>query len=372
MAEVTKRTIVIASILKPVNDARMTEKFGHTLAATRQYDVHIIGFPAEVAPTPLIQTHPLPFFKRLSFKRLFARLTVCKLFLKLKPDLIIFTTHELLTAAVLSKLITRCKIIYDVQENYYRNIKYTGAFPYLLRTFIAAGVRLKEIISSSFIDHFFLAESNYSKELNFLRLNFTVLENKLKKPAEKIARRNNPRRNNLLFSGTLSESTGVFKAIEIAVKLHPLNRNITLTIVGYCAQRNVLQKIVNTIEPYPFIRLLGGNQLVPHAEIIEQIKQADAGIISYPFNPSTYGSTPTKLYEYLGHQLPIILIHHPHWIALCEPFQAALVFEPEHINPKKLLEALNTQSFYTAEPLDVFWESEQPRLIRRVQQMLAP
>jgi hypothetical protein len=343
MAEVTKRTIVIASILKPVNDTRMTEKFGQTLAATRQYEVHIVGFPGAAVTTPFLHTHSLPFLKRLSSKRLFA----------------------------LAKLVTRCKIIYDVQENYYRNIRHTDAFPSILRFFTAAWVRLNEVIWSSFIDHFFLAESNYAKELNFPRLNFTVLENKLKKPAEKIVRRNHLQKNNLLFSGTLSESTGVFTAIELAVKLHPLNRDITLTIIGFCAKKNVLQKIVNTIEPYPFIRLLGGNQLVPHAQIIEQIKQADAGIISYPFNPSTYGSTPTKLYEYLGYQLPIILIHHPQWIERCRPFQAAVVFEPEHINPKKLLEALNTQSFYTTEPLDVFWESEQPRLIRQVQQLLA-
>ncbi len=44
MQEIKKSRIVIASVLKPVNDTRMTEKLGGSLL--QRYDVHIIGFPA--------------------------------------------------------------------------------------------------------------------------------------------------------------------------------------------------------------------------------------------------------------------------------------------------------------------------------------
>ena len=41
MQEVKKRRIVLASVLKPVNDSRMFEKMGQSLAP--YYEVHIMG-----------------------------------------------------------------------------------------------------------------------------------------------------------------------------------------------------------------------------------------------------------------------------------------------------------------------------------------
>ena len=43
MADSKKSTVVIASVLKPVDDSRMYEKIGLTLAGSGRYDVHVIG-----------------------------------------------------------------------------------------------------------------------------------------------------------------------------------------------------------------------------------------------------------------------------------------------------------------------------------------
>ena len=43
MADSKKSTVVIASVLKPVDDSRMYEKIGLTLAESGRYDVHVIG-----------------------------------------------------------------------------------------------------------------------------------------------------------------------------------------------------------------------------------------------------------------------------------------------------------------------------------------
>src|SRR5687768_3016440 len=103
MAEVKKRKIVIASVLKPVNDTRMTEKIGQSLADTRQFDIHIIGFRDETTSIPELIIHPLPFFKRLSLKRFFMSWLIFRRLLTLRPDLLIITTHELLIIALLCK-----------------------------------------------------------------------------------------------------------------------------------------------------------------------------------------------------------------------------------------------------------------------------
>jgi hypothetical protein len=367
MAEVKKRRIVIASVLKPVNDTRMAEKIGWSLADTGRFEIHIIGFPGLATKHVSIHLHALPFFKRLSLKRLVIPWHIFRKVFSLKPDLLIITTHELLVMTIIFKLVARIRVIYDVQENYYRNILFTTAFPVLLRPVIALYVRLKEILLARFIDHFFLAEKAYAPELHFLANRYTVLENKSIRFIQ-----SNPQRtkNLLLFSGTMAESTGVFKAIELTIKLHALNPSIQLILAGYCSQPSVLSEIKDAISSYSYIRLVGGDHLVPHEQILQYIQQAEAGIIAYPYNPSTFHSIPTKLYEYLGLKLPILLIHHSIWEALCRPYPAAIVFDPQKIDPQKILSDLHAMSFYTLEPTDVYWDTEQPKLIRQVYQLL--
>ena len=61
MQEIKKRRIVLASVLKPVNDPRMFEKMGQSLSA--QYEVHIIGDSDVMASgNPSIIFHPLSYY----------------------------------------------------------------------------------------------------------------------------------------------------------------------------------------------------------------------------------------------------------------------------------------------------------------------
>jgi glycosyltransferase involved in cell wall biosynthesis len=364
-----KKKVVLASVLKPVNDTRMTEKIAQSLAGSELFEVDVIGFPGDVRNRAGLTFHCLPSFQRISFQRLTMPWRILTLIFKLKPRLLIISTHELLFVSLIARWILRCRLVYDVQENYYRNIRYTAAFPFFIRTAVALYVRLKENICSPFIDHFFLAEKCYAAELPFVDRKFTILENKLKGTAQlsKVTRN----KHQLLFSGTLAESTGVFKAIEIAEKLHRLDASFSLLIIGHCAKKQELEKIRRTIQPLSYIRLIGGDVLVPHDIILEQIHISGAGIVSYPPNKSTSGSIPTKLYEYLGMQLPIILTNHPAWAALCKPYPAACAFDPDSFDAAAVLKCLQSIPFYQIEPSDVFWHSEQPRLIAIVTRLTA-
>ena len=368
MPEAEKRKILIASVLKPVDDTRITEKIGESLKEINKFEVHIIGFQASIHPQGL-HYYPLPFFKRLSLTRLFIPWKIFRMAMQIKPHLFIITTHELLCISVFIKLITGCKIIYDVQENYYRNIFHTSAFPGFVKPVIAFYVKLKEHVTASLMDHFFLAEKAYAEELSFQGKRFIVLENKLKISGEYDTRKRDY--NHLVFSGTLAETTGLFKAIDIAVKLHDLDPNIWLSIIGYCPQPEVLKRLRTTIAPHSFIQLIGGDKHVPHRQIAALLQHAGAGIISYPLNPSTSGAMPTKLYEYLGYQLPIILIDHEPWVTLCRRYQAAVVFDPQNVDAEAVLTALRTKNFYTVVPTDVYWESEKPKLILAVTRLLS-
>jgi len=362
-----KKKVVLASVLKPVNDTRMFKKIGLSIASTNKYDVNIIGFYANTLETySNITFHPNFNFSRISFARLLAGFRFYKCLIKIKPQLVIINTHELLLPAVIYKMFHKGKLIYDVQENHFRNLWYTNSFPFLVRHLLAFFVRLKEYLTSPFIDHFFFAEKYYSKEISFAKERFIVLENKCK-----IERKSTPKKRiiegniNLIFSGTLAESTGVFGAINLAVSLFQMNENVRLKIVGYTPQKKVLNNIKRAIQNFPFITLIGGNKLVDHSVILSEIANADFGIIYYPTNKSTINSTPTKLYEYLANGLPILLQNHSEWKDICNQCKGAILVDYDNINAQSILDAMATKSFFPNGVGDEFiWQSEHDKLLQ--------
>lgn len=329
MPQVSKISrIVMASILKPVDETRMFEKIGSSLAQAG-HDVHIIGFPSTSGSTGHSTIHfhivaPYPF-KRLSLTRLLASLRVLRMVLKLKPDYFIITTHELLFTALWCKFLTGCKVLYDVQENYYRNIRYTTAFPVGIRSLLAQWVRLKERLVHPIITTYILAEKGYTDELPFAKP-YLVLENKITKAlADRYRKKQQTGYSKLLFTGTLAETTGVFEAIRLTDKLYALDPSVTLTIIGHAPSTGVHKQLLNITSQKTFILYKGSEQPVPHEAILNEINNADFGIIWYPPNPSTACSIPTKLYEYMGLNLPVLISHNAQSEALVEQNKTGLI-----------------------------------------------
>jgi len=362
MQERKKRRIVIASILKPIDDTRMFEKIGQTLAS--RDEVHIVGYPSKNFPSfSDVHFHPSNRFERISVSRLLVPIQVLRKIFSFRPSLLIVTTHELLGIALIAKLFLPLKIIYDVQENYFRNLLYTKSYPFFIRWLLAIYVRTIEWLSHPFINQFFLAERAYQSEISFIpEKKSIVLENKYKGTTKSV-QRNLKDGIRFLFSGTLAESTGVFTAIELAKQFFELDHRITLTIVGHCAHAETRRKLSSLLTDKPYITLLGGDALVPHQDILREIEIAHVGIIAYPRNPSTENSMPTKLYEYLALQLPILLIDHASWKTFCAPFNAAVTFKPSGIQPAAILQEIRQKSFYTAAPSDVLWANEAQKLL---------
>ena len=362
-----KRRIVLASILKPVDDTRMFDKMATSLANSGEYEVFIVGYPSSSsASVPGIQFISLTPFKRLSFRRWRAKWQVFRRVWSLKPSILIFSTHELLFPAVLLKILINTCIVYDVQENYYRNIILSGGFPRLIGWPLALLVRFQEKLLAPLIHHFFLAEKAYENEFKFHRGGWTVIENKAQVP--RLPRHYDsvkiPRAIRLLFSGTLAESTGVFRAIALAKELHLLNPSISLTIIGHASLKADRERIHQEINSCPFIDLIGGDTLVPHLKILESIQNSDFGILAYPLSNHSLNSHPTKLFEYLDAQLPIILERHWLWTKTYEqyePFAFVNFSKPDYTT---LLHELETKKFYPKAPTEVSWNSEEEKLLK--------
>jgi len=369
MQEIKKRRIVLASVLKPVNDPRMHEKMAVSLCNAGFSDIHVIGMASglDAGRHASITLHPHQSFRRLSLSRILAPWTILFKALRIKPALFIAATHELLITAVILKVVTGCSIIYDVQEDYYKNIVSTNAFPLILRYPIAWYVRTKEKICSPFISTFLLAEQCYSREISFVAKHNIVLENKCLLP-DNFRRTPDDSGVRLLFSGTLAESTGIFLAIALAERLHEVNTDVKLHIIGFCPHLPTRRKLVTRIKDKPFIELTGGDELQPYSHIVDAIRKANFGIISYPLAAHTKNRTPTKFFEYMASGLPIL--RHEGTTAIPDAMDGIIPFDIKNIEPAELLERMKHARDYGRPSAVFMWDKESERLVQLVTNIL--
>ena len=112
-----------------------------------------------------------------------------------------------------------------------------------------------------------------------------------------------------------------------------------------------------------FNQLTGGNTLQPHALVLEAISKSHFGFIYYPSSPHTQNSIPTKLYEYLGCRLPILLQNYKPWMDMTNPYRASINIDFSNPAVSSILETMKNFNFYTTAPTHTNWESEEPKLL---------
>ncbi|HCM75863.1 MAG TPA: hypothetical protein DIS90_05750 [Cytophagales bacterium] len=353
------RSVVFATVLNPVDDTRLYEKMAMSLVPSHDYEIYIIG--QAINPIPAcagIQFIPLKPVPRLSMGRWMQSLKIALKLIQLKPELLIVNTHELLIVSVLNRILFGAQIVYDIRENYYRNIRFTEVFPAWLRKPLAWWVRLKEKFTAPLFHHFILAEKSYESELTFLKKRYTVLENKAVLPPG--FERKKGSGFNLLFSGTISKSTGIFEALSLAQSMHELEPRVTLTVAGFCALEGERKEIRTRIKNKPYITLKGFDHALPHSRIMDEIARADFGIIYYPPSPHTLGAYPTKLYEYMACQLPILSWENQTYSHLIKEHGAGLMV-PDISH--KWIAALPILPFYSSPIPGITWEGQKFKAI---------
>ena len=179
----SEKRILLASLLKPINDTRLYEKLGSSLSKVQDSSVHIAGYEAPIPATAPdnLHFHPIFKFRRLSTGRLISQRDFYSLLQHIRPQLVIVSTHELLLTTLLYKArYGGVRIVYDIQENYSLNLQAQHNYSWPLRHLMAVTIRGVEKMAASSIDHFLLAERSYADELPFLGNRFTFIENKYK------------------------------------------------------------------------------------------------------------------------------------------------------------------------------------------------
>ncbi len=351
--------ILIASLLKSVDDVRSFERFA--LSLVPDFQVFIIGSPSNFLPNLFekITFIPLPFFPRTFFQRIQGVYFFAQKLFDLKPDILIIQSPDLLVVSVFYKLFFGKKLIYDIQENYFNNIFYQNYYTNWKKYLLAFGVRLLERLCSLFVDGFFLAEKSYEKELCFVEKKFFLVENKyaLVKYGEHFCSPKSKEKLHFIYTGTVSAVYGTHRTIEFIKKLYAENQELRLTLIGCCLDQNYWDKLNKMVEGCSYIDWKISQEPVNHGLIMEEIQKANFGILGYLPNRSTENCVPSKIYEYMAYRLPILMPSNPFWESITAPYKASFRIDFEDFNPPKYLDEIQNFLFYETEPIpETVWK----------------
>lgn len=364
-----QKKIVIASVLKPIDDVRSFWKLSQSMAKTNKYEVNIIGNDSKNAiEFPNVKFHKHTISRNNWLKRYYIRFKILFIIINLKPSLLIISDHELIGIASWYGLINRCKIIYDVQENYYLNLKRID--PSLLKSIYANVVRLKEVLSRRFTDEYWLAEKCYEHKLPFAKDKSLIIENKAY--ALDINRKETIT-NRLVFTGTISNYSRIDLAIEIFKKLLDSDPSFTLNIVGQVHDEKVKRYLLNEAKKLPGLILNISRNPIPHQQIISAIISASLGIIAYQPTEVNQNKIPTKLYEYSRYQLPYLVQQDTYWNEVGEELGGAIPVDFGSPNAARIAEILKDPSnlFSNPYPVVATWEYESEKLLKSINRLIS-
>jgi glycosyltransferase involved in cell wall biosynthesis len=386
--------VLLASVLKPLDDTRMREKLAATCLQRPDLGVHVAGRATSgdlYHDSPRLHRHAIFGGSRLSLGRLAAQWRYWQLLRRARPALVIVTAPELLPLTLLWQRFRRGRqFIYDIQENYALNIRSQSVYPAGVRGLLASLLRRVETAAARRASALLLAEASYAVELPFLAelpaSRVLLLENKYQpQPGEVLPRAAHPlpapgEPLRLLYSGTISELNGVREAIALARQLRAISAwpgGVQLTIIGFCQQPALLAELrAIAAAETNWLTLIGGAELVPHARLVAEIGRSHLGLLPYRPHPSTERCRPTKLFEYLAHGLPVLVPPNPLWAGLVQQYAAGLVvdFGQPAAAAAQVAAALPTAGFYPAGPPTdaVLWASEGKKLGHLLESLLPP
>jgi len=221
---------------------------------------------------------------------------------------------ELLPVAVLLKLITRRRVVFDVHEDVPEQIMMKEWIPVIWRPLLSTLYRICEKLALPFVDAVVLAEQDYEKNYRSRRfvtvLNYPVIPDP---PPEYPPLPSDQHRPTLVYIGTITANRGLFTMLEIVRLLQSDIPDVLLKLVGPLAvssEETAARSFVSHHQLESNVHFVG--RVAPN-EISAHIVGADIGLALLHGEGNYVASLPTKLFEYMLVGIPVIVSRFPLW-----------------------------------------------------------
>lgn len=225
-----------------------------------------------------------------------------KLSLEQRADVYHFHDPELIPSGLILKLLGK-RVIYDVHEDYPRQVFVKSWIPEYLRKPVSMFVDFFERISSRLFDGIIVANDSHKERFpedrRMVISNFPSLEyfDELMKPRESPSEQPVA-----IYSGLLSRKRGIGQVVEA----FSLLEGVELWLVGGFEERSFREEIEKKASSN--VRILG---IKPFEEVVTLLRRATIGLSCFLPQPLYLNLVPTKIFEYMAAGIPLVASDFP-------------------------------------------------------------
>lgn len=325
--------VCIITTVHPVFDVRIFHKECKTLVKAG-YEVFLIAQHDREEIIDEVHIVPLPKVKSRLKRMLLLPIKALSTALKIKADVYHFHDPELIPIGVLLKLLKRKKVIYDVHEDYSKQILSKYYISKIIRKGIANIIKAVEHISSVFFDGIITATDDILRNFTYHKRaisvkNFAIIANfsNIRKVDE------NKDVFSLIYVGGLTEARGIIQMIQ-ALEFINSNKQIKLILCGKFEPHDLEVK-VRSLKEFEKVEYLGW---VESREVPALLSKANVGMVCFSPEPNHINAMPNKLFEYAIAGLPVIASNFPLWRDIVEGNKCGICVDP--LKPEEIAQAI--------------------------------
>lgn len=313
------RVIHLTSV-HPWNDNRIFHKECVSLAQ-EGFDVYLIAPATEEKVVNGVHIIPLSEVRSRLLRILIQPIRLFFKGIQLEGDIYHFHDPEIIPVGIILRFLGK-KVIYDIHENVSASLKtrpylltiFQQIIPCFFRYFENIFVRLFSTIVTARSD---IAENFKHKNLIVLR-NFPIVSSKLE-----IKDKNYPKdKYKIIYAGRMTPIRGIIELIDAFENVE----NLELLLLGKFYSNKFKQQCMAR-PGWKNTKYLG---LVNPDQVLNIIRDADVGIVTFLPAPNHMTTLATKPFEYMACGLPVVMSHFDYWKKFFQ--NHAIYVDPTHSN----------------------------------------
>jgi len=368
------RKVCILTTVHPPFDTRVFHKEAKTLARAG-YEVVLIARHARSETVDGVRIIALPE-PRGRLSRIFAlTLRALRLAVRENADVYHFHDPELIPAGVMLKILMGRRIIYDVHEDYAKQLLSKPYIPLALRCPVAALVGAVERLSARFID---CAVTAFDVTENLSR--YRIARGVRNYPIVSLFPENGERPGDkksfdVVYVGALFKTRGITEIVRAMEHVAP-ERDVRLTLCGTFSPQSYRYEIEN-LKGFERTRYMG---IIPHESVPDVLSKADAGIVCLHPTPNYIEAIPVKMFEYMAAGIPVVASNFPRVREVVESNFCGLCVDPtkpgeiaraiEYLDDNRELSKRMGENGRNAVLKKYRWESERQKLLEIYKEVL--
>ncbi len=246
---------------------------------------------------------------------------------------------ELLPLGILVRLFTGTKVIFDAHEDYIDFMKYKYYLPKWVRGTVSFLLRILFKISGFVLDGFVFADEGTAKEYRLSEKKKFIFYNFPRKSLFPDSHKEwDKRKYDLVFLGSMSETSGTFVILNSIKKLKTKFPNLRVLFIGQPG-KEIQDEVQHFIEENQIKENVHFTGRIPHGDVPNLLQDCKIGLIALLDLPKFHKNIATKMFEYMASGIPVVSSDLPPERRFLIEDKTAKLFEPG--DPDSLTDAID-------------------------------